>query len=94
VLTVYFAQTGMLRIEAVLAAAACATLSIAQRVLSTPVRRLRRDVVRVRGELEVQGGGTEPLDADVLRAAPEGGLRWMALAMPLLAAALLTARLV
>jgi hypothetical protein len=48
----------------------------------------------VRGELEVQGGGTEPLDADVLRAAPEGGLRWMALAMPLLAAALLTARLV
>jgi hypothetical protein len=93
VLTAYFAQAGTIRVEAVLAAAACAALSIAQRVLSTPVRRLRRDVVGVRGELEVEGGGAEPLDADALRAAPEGALRWMSLAMPLLAAALLTARL-
>jgi hypothetical protein len=93
VLTAYFAQAGTIRAEAVLAAAACAALSIAQRVLSTPVRRLRRDVVGVRGELEVEGGRAEPLDADVLRAAPEGALRWMSLAMPFLAAALLTARL-
>jgi hypothetical protein len=93
VLTAYFAQAGTVRVEAVLAATACAALSIAQRALSTPVRRLRRDVVRVHGELEVEGGRAEPLDADVLRAAPESALRWMSLAMPLVAAALLTARL-
>jgi hypothetical protein len=93
VLTGYVAQAGTIRVEAVLAAAACAALSIAQRVLSTPVRRLRRDVIGVRGELDVEGGGTEPLDADVLRAAPEGALRWLSLAIPLVAAALLTARL-
>jgi hypothetical protein len=93
VLTAYFAQAGTVRVEALLAATACAALSIAQRALSTPVRRLRRDVVRVRGELEGEDGRTEPLDADVLRAAPESALRWMSLAMPLVAAALLTARL-
>jgi hypothetical protein len=94
VLTAYFAQVGTIRVEAALAAAACAALSIAQRALSTPVRRLRRDVIRVRGELEVADGGAEPLDADVLRAAPEAALRWMSLGVPLFAAALLTARLV
>jgi hypothetical protein len=93
VLTAYFAQAETVRIEAVLAATACAALSVAQRALSTPVRRLRRDVVRVRGELEGEDGRTEPLDADALRAAPESALRWMSLAIPLVAAALLTARI-
>jgi hypothetical protein len=93
VLTAYFAQAETVRIEAVLAATACAALSVAQRALSTPVRRLRRDVVRVRGELEGEDGRTEPLDADALRAPPESALRWMSLAIPLVAAALLTARI-
>ena len=39
-------------------------------------------------------GTSEPLDAAALRAAPEAGLRLLSLAVPLLAAALLLARLV
>jgi hypothetical protein len=68
-------------------------LSAAQRVLSTPVRRLRRSVREVRGELELADGTLEPLDAASLRSAPERALRWLSAAVPLLAAALLTARL-
>ncbi len=93
VLTASFAQTARVSIEAVLAAAACAAISAAQRVLSTPVRRLRRQVAEVQGSLTLSDGSTEPLDAGALRAAPERALRWLSLAMPLLAAALLVVRL-
>jgi hypothetical protein len=93
VLTAAFAQTGNVSVAAVTAAAACAAISSAQRVLSTPVRRLRRVVRSVRGELELADGTTEALDARSLRSAPEGALRWLSLAMPLLAAALLISRL-
>ncbi|HEX6231300.1 MAG TPA: hypothetical protein VF029_06270 [Actinomycetota bacterium] len=93
VLTAYFAQTTTVRLEAVLAAAACAAISAAQRVLSTPVRRLRREVEDVSGELRLADGSAETLDAGALRAAPEGALRWLSLAMPAVAAALLVARL-
>ncbi len=93
VLTAYLAQTGTLRVEAALAAVACAGLSAAQRVLSTPVRRLRRGVGEVRGELVLRSGVREPVDAASLRAAPEGALRWLSLAVPLLAVALLFSRM-
>jgi hypothetical protein len=93
VLTAYFAQTGTIRVEAVLAAAACAAISGGQRVLSTPVRRLRRSVRDVHGELVLADGTTEPLDATSIRAAPETALRWFSLALPLLAIALLVVRL-
>jgi tRNA threonylcarbamoyladenosine modification (KEOPS) complex Pcc1 subunit len=91
-LTAYFAQTGQVRAEAVIAAAACAALAVAQRVLSTPVRRLRRQVSNVEGTLITLDGEREPLDASSLRAAPEGALRWISVAMPLLAAAMLLSR--
>jgi hypothetical protein len=93
VLTAAFAQTAEIRPEAVLAAAACAAISAAQRVLSTPVRRLRRSVATVEGTLVTREGERETLDASALRAAPEGALRWMSIAMPLLALALLLSRL-
>ncbi len=93
VLTAYFAQAETLRVEAFLAAAACAAVSAAQRILSTPVRRLRRGVRTVGGEIVFADGRVEPLDAGSLRAAPEGALRWFSLAIPLLAAALVVARL-
>jgi tRNA threonylcarbamoyladenosine modification (KEOPS) complex Pcc1 subunit len=38
-------------------------------------------------------GVREPLDASSLRAAPEGALRWLSVAVPLFAAALLVARI-
>jgi hypothetical protein len=92
-LTAYFAQTATIRVEALLVAGACAALSAAQRVLSTPVRRLRRRVATVSGELVTAEGAREPIDASSLRAAPEGALRWLCVAVPLLAAALLVARI-
>ena len=92
-LTAYFAQTATTRIEIVLAAVACAAISAAQRVLSTPVRRLRRSVRSVSGELVTNAGDREPIDASTLRAAPEGALRWLSLAIPLLAIAMLWAKL-
>ena len=92
-LTAYFAQTATIRAEAVLVAGACAALSAAQRVLSTPVRRLRRKVATVSGEIVTTEGTREPIDASSLRAAPEGALRWLAVAVPLFAAALLVARI-
>lgn len=93
-LTAAFAQTARLSAAAVLAAAACAAISAAQRVLSTPVRELRRHVDRVEGVVAMRDGSRRPLDVAALRAAPEGALRWLSLAVPLLALGLLTSRLV
>ena len=93
VLTAAFAQTATITAGAVLAAAGCAALSAAQRVLSTPVRRLRRRAADVRGEVTYGDGTTERIDADALRAPPERALRWLSVTVPLLAAAMLVARL-
>jgi hypothetical protein len=93
VLTAAFAQTATVRVEAVVAAGACAALSAAQRVLSTPVRRFRRRVTEVRGEMTYVDGTTERIDSTTLRATPERALRWLSLSVPLLAAAMLIARL-
>jgi hypothetical protein len=92
VLTAAFAQTADVRADAVLLAAACAAISAAQRVLSTPVRRLRRHAASVEGTITMHDGDVEPIDAATLRSAPERALRWMSLAMPLLAFGLLLAR--
>ena len=92
-LTAYFAQTATIRVEAVFVAAGCAAISAAQRVLSTPVRRLRRTVASVSGELVTTEGAHEPLDASSLRSAPEGALRWLSAAVPLLALGLLVTKI-
>lgn len=93
VLTAYFAQTSRLSAAAVIAAGACAVISAAQRVLSTPVRRLRRHVVAVRGEMQLDDGAHESLDQASLRAAPEQALRLLSIAVPMLAASFLLTRL-
>jgi hypothetical protein len=92
-LTAYVAQTGRVRVEAVGMAAGCAFLSAAQRALSTPVRRLRRNVSAVAGQLTLADGTTEPLDAQALRSAPEAALRLLSIAVPTFAASLLLTRL-
>ena len=93
-LTGYFVQASTIRISAVILALGCTALSAAQRVLSTPVRELRRHVVRVSGELELDDGSLRAVDAAALRAAPEGALRLLALATVSLAVALVVARYV
>ena len=92
-LTAFFAQTASVTVAAIALAAACAAISAAQRMLSTPVRRLRRRVASVSGEITLRDGSTESLDVDALRRGPESALRWLSVAVPLLAAAALIARL-
>lgn len=92
VLAAYFAQTGRIGVAATFASAACACLSGAQRRLSTPVRRLRRKVLSVTGELVLNDGTKEQLDADSLREAPEAALRVMWIGLVLLATGLVIAR--
>jgi hypothetical protein len=93
-LTAYFAQAGTIRAEAILVALACLFLSAAQRRLSTPVRDLRRRVESVEGRLVLRDGSELNVDEANIRSAPEGALRMLSLAIPLLAAGLVVARLI
>jgi hypothetical protein len=92
-LTGFFAQTARITLPAALVASACAALSAAQRVLSTPVRKLRRRVSSVSGEVTLRDGVRERLGAADLRQAPEGALRFLWVAMVLLATGLVASRL-
>jgi hypothetical protein len=92
VLTAYFAAAETIRAEAVLAAAFAALLSWAQRVLSTPVRTVRRRVHAVSGEIEYAGGAREPVTERLLMGAPETGLRILSAATVTLAVAVLVMR--
>jgi hypothetical protein len=89
----YAAVAGELSVAALLAAAFAALLSLAQRALSNHVRFVRRHVASVDGEVELRDGSREPLDADRLIAADERGLRLLAAASVVLAAALVAFRL-
>ena len=91
-LTAYVAQTGTLRLEAALAAVWATLLSLAQRRLSSPVRRLRRDVVSVEGRLVLADGAHEPLERETFTAPAENALRLLAASAVLLAAALVALR--
>jgi len=92
-LTGYFACAGTITWEALLAAAYASLMSYAQRVLSTPVRHLRRRVADVEGSVRLRDGATEPISREALTAAPERALKVLAAANVALAAALLVLRL-
>ena len=89
----YAAVAGEIGAAAVLAAAFAVLLSLAQRTLSNHVRHVRRRVASVDGELVLRDGSHEALDADRLIAADERGLRLLAAASVVLAAALTVVRL-
>ena len=91
-LTGSFSQTGRIEVAGVLVAVACALVSSTQRELSTPVRWLRRSVESVTGEVRTKDGAVGLLDESALRAAPEGALRVLWVAMVSLAAGLVAAR--
>jgi len=90
-LTGAFAQLGHLTWAGLFAAAGCAMLSAAQRILSTPVRRLRRNAIAVEGHATYDDGSEDVLDSAWLRATPERALRALSIAVPLLAAMMLAA---
>lgn len=86
-----FSQTGRIDVPTLLVSAGCGLIAAAQRRLSTPVRRLRRRVSSVSGEL-VDGGAVEPITEASLTEAPEGALRLLWLAMVALAVGLVITR--
>ncbi len=91
-LTAYFAAAGRLRWEALAAAAFAALSSYAQRALSTPVRRLRREVAAVSGAIELDDGTHEPVTRETLIAGNEAALRALSAAFVALAIALVVVR--
>ena len=91
-LTAFFASAEQIRAEAVVAAGFAALLSHAQRLLSTPVRDVRRRVAAVSGQIEWRDGRLEPVDPDTLMQIPERALRTLSAAVVLLAVALVLMR--
>jgi hypothetical protein len=86
--TGYFVNALTIRPAGVLVAAACCLLSAAQRQLSTPVRRLRRDTTDVTGRQHLRDGRVIELTRAGLSAPLEGALKALWIALVLLAAAL------
>jgi len=91
--TSYWANALSLRVEGVAVAAGCFALSLAQRRLSTPVRELRRRTASVSGTQTLADGSTRELTAERLAAPLDGALRALSVALLLIAAAAVAARL-
>ncbi len=89
----YAAVAGRIGATALAAAVFAVLLSLAQRALSSQVRRVRRGVRAVRGELELADGRTEPLTASSLTSPAESALRFLTAAVIVLAVALVAFRL-
>ena len=89
----YWAIAERVDARALLVAAACFALSLAQRTLSKQVREIRRGTRLASGRVEYRDGRSEAIDEAYLLAAPETALRWLSLGVPLLAMALLAGRL-
>ena len=78
--------------DAVVAAAFAALVSYVQRVLSTPVRMVRRRVRAVSGRIELVDGAELPVTRETIAGAPERALRLLSAAMVALAVALVLVR--
>jgi hypothetical protein len=92
-LTGYFVAAEELRVEAGLAAAFAALLSHAQRLLSTPVRFVRRSVRTISGTIERNDGTQDPVTEETLVQPAERALQVLAAATVTLGAALVVLRL-
>jgi hypothetical protein len=90
--TGYFANALAIRPAGLLIASACCLLSAAQRQLSTPVRRLRRETTEVVGRQRLRDGSVVELTRAGLSAPLEGALRALWIAVVLLAVGLLAVR--
>lgn len=92
-LTAYVAQAGTCSVAAVAAAGGATALSLAQRRLSTPARRLRRRAVDVHGLVVLHDGTEVPVARQDLLEPLERALSALAWAIVLLAVGLAVARL-
>jgi hypothetical protein len=92
-ITSYWANAVTIRVPGLLVTLACFWLSVAQRQLSTPVRRLRRRTVSVSGLQTFDDGTVLELSRANLAAPLDGALRAIALGLVLLATGLVIVRL-
>jgi len=92
-LTGYFAQARTLSPAALLIAAGCVAMSVAQRRLSSRARELRRRTLTVDGAVTLRDGSVEALTRERLLAPLDGALAALSLAVVLTACALVIARL-
>jgi len=93
VLTSYFASAERIRGDVAAAAAFAFLTSLAQRRLSTQARLVRRRTAAVEGRLTLDDGRSLAVDSELLARTPEVALKLLAAAMPVLAGALLLARI-
>ncbi len=91
-LTAYWANALSIGPAGLLVTLACFWLSVAQRRLSTPARRLRRKTVSVGGSQRLSDGSVIELSRERLAEPLEGTLRVLALALVVLATGLVIAR--
>jgi hypothetical protein len=91
--TGYFANALTIRPAGLFVAGACCLLSAAQRQLSTPVRRLRRETTEVTGQQHLRDGTVIELTRAGLSEPLEAALRTLWLAVVLLAVGLLAVRM-
>jgi hypothetical protein len=92
-LTSYWANALTLRPAGVGVVAGCFALSLGQRRLSTPVRELRRRTLHLSGTQTLTDGTEVELSVERLAAPLDGALRALAVAIVLISAAVLFARL-
>jgi len=86
------AANGAAPLPTIAAAVGVSLVSLAQRRLSTPVRRIRRQAVDVSGTVHFRDGTTAGLDREALIGGPEAGLRLLWLAMVAVSIGALAAR--
>ena len=91
--TGYWVNSPRFSAAGALVAVACLALSVGQRRLSTPARRLRRATTAVSGEQQLADGSSIELSRAVLLAPLDGALAALSLAITLLAVGLLAVRL-
>ena len=91
-LTSYWVQASELTASAVLLALGCFTLSMVQRILSTPVRAIRRKTLTVEGSMRMDDGSSVSLDGPKMISAPEKALSLLSLTIVVFAGSLLAFR--
>jgi hypothetical protein len=91
--TGYWVNALSFSVAGVLVAIGCFGLSVAQRRLSTPARRLRRATTTLSGEQRLADGSSIELTRAVLLAPLDGALAALSVAITVLACGLLAARL-
>ncbi len=91
--TGWFVEARDVRAEGVLVALACLLLSLAQRRLSSPARELRRRTISIVGQQTLRDGQVRELDDRLLLVPLEGALSALWMAMVVLGATLVIARL-